>query len=413
MRISRPGDIMRAAAVAATLAATPLSAQQVDPYPGTLDWGTGLIDIPVAWVSPNSGDVWVTASGKTIPSVPNPSSQNFATRWNTNLSVDTHWWGRVSVGASAYSQNPEWGFFGQALLLKNDQFGPLPAIAVGARNIGPYNHEERFLIGHDIALDSSGKYVEVTSTPLFKKFHTAPTLYAVATKEFALSSVNGRLPSAFLSLSVGWGDGIFSQDAGLGAAYNRHGQIAKGLFLGGRFTAHPSLNTTLMLLAENNGWDWNAGLVGDWRGLQAGLYGTELEEGTTRRPDSFLIYNYAKLNFRLGYSGNIMDISRGVILRSRITELTREQQRLRLEIAEREHRIAGLEVALRKAQAGELAEIAQRRQAMEQQIQQERDAINRAMQRLQQLQQGKTPPPSNPPANPPATPPSTSTPSLY
>jgi hypothetical protein len=42
-------------------------------------------------------------------------------------------------------------------------------------------------------------------------------------------------------------------------------------------------------------------------------------------------------------------------------------------------------VALRRAQAGELAEIARRRQELEQQIQEEREAIRRATERLEQL----------------------------
>ena len=119
------------------------------------------------------------------------------------------------------------------------------------------------------------------------------------------------------------------------------------------------------------------------------------------------MYNYAKLNVSLGYSGNIIDISRGVLLRTRITDLEREQQRLRQEIAARERRIRGLEVTLREAQAGELREIARRRTELEQQIQQERDAIRRAMERLEQLERGQRPPtpPANPPANPPAQPP--------
>jgi hypothetical protein len=165
------------------------------------------------------------------------------------------------------------------------------------------------------------------------------------------------------------------------------------------------------VLGENDGWDWNAGALFDWRGIMVGVYGTELEEGSTRDPNSFLIYNYRKWNASLGYRGNVFDIAHGVILRTRITDLTREQQRLRLEIALRERRIRGLEVALRKAQAGELADIARRRQEMERQVQEERDAIRRAEERLRQIQEGQQPPaqPTPPPAQqPPAssTPPS-------
>jgi hypothetical protein len=157
-------------------------------------------------------------------------------------------------------------------------------------------------------------------------------------------------------------------------------------------------------MAENDGWDWNAGLVGDWRGITLGIYGTELEEGS-RDPGKCSneglcrVYNYAKLNVSLGYSGNINDIRNGVILRSRISELEREQQRLRAEVTSRERRIAALETSLRRAQAGELAEIARRRQELEGQIQEEREAIRRATERLEELERTRQPPP--PPANPP------------
>ena len=392
-------------AIVATLAVAPVAHAQEgnEPYPATLHYGTGLINTPVAWVSPMSGDGWFNISGKRIQYY-GPADATFATQFNTNVSLDTHWAGRFSIGVSAYSQNPEWGFFGQALLLKNNQVGFLPGIAVGVRNLGPYEHEERFLIGHDIKLnEATGEYEEVVVNENFK---TSPTFYGVATKDFALSSMNARLPATRMSLSVGYGNGIFSDDGEGGAAYNEKGTIASGLFLGTRVVTHPTLNTTVTVLAENDAWDWNAGVVFNWRGLSAALYGTELEEGG-RENENGQIYNYTKINFALGYSGNIFDIARGVILRTRITDLTREQQRLRMDIAARNRRIAGLEVTLRQAQAGELTDIARRRAELEQQINEDREAIRRATERLNQIEQtgGRLPPPTTtpPPTSPPPT----------
>ena len=395
-------------AIVATLAVVPTARAQEgnEPYPATLQFGTGLINTPVAWVSPVSGDGWFNISGKRIQYY-GAADATFATQFNTNVSLDTHWAGRFSIGVSAYSQNPEWGFFGQAVLLKDNQVSFLPGIAVGVRNLGPYEHEERFLIGHDIQLnEATGEYEEVVGDEDFK---TSPTFYGVATKDFALSSMNARLPATRMSLSVGYGNGLFSDDGGNGVGYNEKGTIASGLFLGTRIVTHPSLNSTVTVLAENDGWDWNAGVVMNWRGLSAALYGTELEEGGRENEDAPQIYNYTKLNFALGYSGNIFDIARGVILRTRITDLTREQQRLRMDIAARNRRIAGLEVTLRQAQAGELSDIARRRAELEQQINEDREAIRRATQRLEEIERGgtrpppTTPPPSNPP--PPQPPP--------
>jgi hypothetical protein len=401
MRMMPPGGAAKIAGalVAALALSTAVDAQQRDPYPATLHFGTGLINIPTAWVSPRNSDIWIQTSGKVIEHFVDPSEMNLSTRWNSNISIDTHWLGRFSVGVSAYSQNPEWGFFGQVLLIKPDQFPNVPSVALGVRNIGKYDHEDRLLVGHDIRLDPTDSTYTDEVAVFYDGFSTSPTLYGVATQEFGI----GEMWSG--SLSLGYGNGLFSDDGGLGDDYNLKGQLAEGLFFGGRVVARPSLNTSITLLAENDGWDWNAGVIGDWRGITLGIYGTELEEGS-RDPSKCAneglcrIYNYAKLNVSLGYSGNIIDISRGVLLRSRISELEREQQRLRSEIASRERRIAGLETALRRAQAGELADIARRRQELEQQIQEEREAIRRATERLEQLERQRQPPPPTP-ANPP------------
>jgi hypothetical protein len=400
-----------AVACGAASVASPARAQQVEPYPQTLQFGAGYINTPAAWVSRRTADSWLTLSAKDLPSFGDRSQNSLASRLNSNLALDTHWGGRVSIGASLYSQNPEWGAFGQALLIRDGDLGFLPALAVGARNVGRYEHEDRFLIGHDIALDSSGAYDEIV-VERYENFDTSPTLYAVLTKDIPLSaySEGGRTS---VSVSVGYGNGLFREDGGLGDQYNNSGTIARGLFLGSRLVMHPSANTAITLLAENDGWDWNAGVVAEWRGVTAGIYGTELEAGgRDGTAEGFNVYNYTKVNFAIGYSGNVRDISRGVVLRSRITELTREQQRLRAEIGSRERRIRRLETELADARRGELARLEERRVQLEMEVQAERDAIRRASERLRELEQGgqvrpaPARPPTQPPSQPPAGPPS-------
>lgn len=391
MRTMRSGAALVFGALAASVLVAPgLVAQQGVAYPGTLHFGSGLINIPVAWVSPTNADLYVTTSAKQILHAPDEGGMSFANKWNTNLSIDTHWLGRFSIGAAAYSQNPEWGFFGQVLLLKDGQFPFIPGVAVGVRNLGKYDHEDRLLVGHDIELGPDGEYEEVTSS-FADGFNTSPTFYGVATKGFAIGA-------AMASLSVGWGNGLFKDDGGLGENYNRKGTVAEGLFFGGSVAFTPSTSTTITVLAENDGWDYNAGIVLDWRGVYVGAYATEIEEGgkSASKGSLWRVFNYTKPNVVLGYRGNIIDISRGALLRTRVTELEREQSRLRNEITQRERRIAQLESQLRRAQAGELAEVAKRREALEQQIQEEREAIRRAEERLRQLQEGQRPP-SNPP----------------
>ncbi len=407
MRALRPGTLITGALSALILCAARAGAQGLDPFPITLYYGSGLVTTPVAWVAPVNADIRIASTGKRLPYYVDPDAHNFATRWNTNLAVETHWLGRFTLGASLYSQNPEYGFFGRLLLLRDGDLPFLPAVAIGVRNLGQYDNEDRFKVGHDIVLvdTTGGQGWEEEVSANYRGFSTAPTFYAVATKSFEFAAAAGGTGLAGLSVNVGWGNGLFEDDAGLGELYNQSGTLARGLFLGTRLTMHPTLNTTIHAVAENDAWDWNAGVVGDWRGLSLGVYATEIEEGS--REDSSLpslgnVYNYTKWNVSLGYSGNIIDISRGVILRTTITELTREAQRLRMEIAERERHIAALEVTLRRAQAGELADIDQRRRELEAQIQQEQDEIRRATERLREIETRQQPPPPRVP--PPSTP---------
>jgi hypothetical protein len=352
-----------------------------DPYPASLDFGTGLIDIPVAWVSPNSSDFWLSYGAKRIPS-PKVDNGSAFSYWNGNVALDTHWLNRFDAGVSVYSNNPEWGLFGQVVLLHDGDLASfLPAIAIGARNVGPDTHEERFLIGTDVTVDSLGHQHEITPF-YFKGFHTSPTLYGVATKTLtfhtpALSSI---------SLTIGGGDGLFSQTGGLGAEYNSSGTVVKGMFFGARTVSHPTTNTTISLVGENNGFDYNAGVVGGWRGLSLGVYASELEDGTARSASALYIYNYRKWNVSFSYSGNFAQVAHGHWLRTQISELEREQQILRADIGQREETIKRLQVRLGKLQGGDLGDVSKERQRIEQELEAERQAIERANERLKQLQ---------------------------
>jgi hypothetical protein len=346
-----------------------------------MQFGTGLINAPTAWISPSTADFWIDYSGQRIPSTNQPLS--FAHGWNGNGAIETQWLGRFSLGFSLYSNNPEYGFFGSLLALKDGQFSPLlPAIAVGFRNLGPFDHEDRFLIGHDVTVDTVGNTHGFTPS-YFSHFHTSPTLYIVATK-----SINFT-PLFSASLTLGGGDGLFSDDGGLGAIYDRHGQTVKGMFFGTQLQFHPTSVASISLVAENDAWNYNAGIRGEFHGIGFGIYGTELEEGSNKRPSDFLIYNYAKANFVVYYHANFRDVGRGVFLRSEITQLEHEQTELKAEMARRERRIHDLQVSLGKLQGSALSDVERQRQELEAQLKEEQDQIRRANERLQQLQGGK------------------------
>ncbi|HET7585522.1 MAG TPA: hypothetical protein VFK13_11480 [Gemmatimonadaceae bacterium] len=377
MRALRPA--LGVLAVAAAALAGPRSALAQVPatpaYPATLHFGTGLVTIPVAWVSPESGDLWANASGTLISSA-NTAALDIANDVNVNGAIDTHWMGRFSAGVALYSANFDFGFFGQALLLRDGEAPGLPSVAVGVRNLGNSEHADRHLLAED----------QKGAAAFARDLDTRPTLYAVATKEIRGERMSG-------SLSVGYGNGLFKDDGDLDSLYNDKGQIAEGLFLGGRLAIAASPTTTVTLLAENNGFDWNAGLVASWHGVSVGIYGLELEEGGKESSALGALYNYTKFAFTVGYSANLQRLVHGSTLRSEVADLEREQERLRGEIAQRERRVAELQRSLQDTQSGQLAEAQKRRAELEKQLREERDAIQRAEERLRALERPPAPPP--------------------
>src|SRR5687768_3416337 len=125
----------------AALVASEAGAQQE--FPQTLYWGSGLIDIPVAWVSPLTGDFAINYSGKRFEVDPTLTKLNYSDRMNSQLTISAALFGRVEGGIAWFSSNPEYGFFARGLLLREEDLEAvggivrwLPALAVGARNIG-------------------------------------------------------------------------------------------------------------------------------------------------------------------------------------------------------------------------------------------------------------------------------------
>ena len=79
-------------------------------------------------------------------------------------------------------------------------------------------------------------------------------VYGVATEAFSLTDIRPNWADVDLSLTVGYGNGLFSDDGGLPVDAVREARNG-GLFYGGKvdFNATPNLGVTLM--AENNAWD--------------------------------------------------------------------------------------------------------------------------------------------------------------
>lgn len=396
-------SVPRSARIALLLAtaaaiALPGVAKAQETYPQTMYWGAGLIDIPVAWVSPVTGDFAMNFSGKTFHGAKASPGFSILNGLNTNGSISFSFFGRLETGLSIYSDNPEWGLFAQGLLLNEEDFRPksglvrwVPSIAVGIRNVGPYDHIDRFTAGYNLFPGTEanpGKQHEADS--LHQGFSTGNSVYGVATKSFALSELNPSWGKTTVSLTVGYGNGLFKNDGGLGAAYASNSW--SGAFGGVKVDFYPTLHSTLSFMAENNAWDYDVGAAYEWHGLRAGAYWTEL--GASRADTisaASKLYGYSKFSFTLGWQNNVLALLRGHALDRRVAELERQRQLLTTEITARQQRIASLELEINRYQAQNLLELEQRRAQAEQELRSEREALERLEGRLHKLEQDAPP----------------------
>ena len=397
--------IRRLTILGALLAAASARVEAQDEYPQTLYWGSGLIDIPVAWISPLSGDFALNYSGKSFKDDPTRTKINYSNALNSNLVFSMSYGGRVEGGVSWFSSNPEYGFFVRGLLMDENQFRErgtfarwlVPSIALGARNIGSYDQVDRFGIGYDL-LPPDGDNPNAThrADTLHEEFNTGPSFYGVATKSFSLADIRPNWADISFGVTAGYGNGLFSDHGEIPRA-----QYAKnatgGLFYGVKTDFAPGPNMTLSLMAENNAWDFNVGGSLAYRGLRAGLYFTELGAGSAE-PDSANLtttyYNYNKVAFTIAWQSNIFALLRGDFLQNKAAELERRRQGLLAQITERQRRIAALELEINRYEAQNLLELEQRRAQAEAELRLEREALRRLEERLRRVeQQNPTPRP--------------------
>jgi hypothetical protein len=380
------------AGLALGIAPLTTAAAQQD-YPQTLYWGSGLIDIPVAWVSPLGGDFALNYSAKRFRVDPVVTKINYDDRMNSQFTLSGAALGRLEGGVAFYSSNPEYGFFIRGVLVSEEDLklrgGALewfPALAVGMRNLGKYSHIDRFGVGYAL-LPPTPEDPDSRHEPdsLHLGFDTAPTLYVVATKSMVLNQFHGM----GLSLTLGAGNGLFSDDGGLGASYAKN--ATGGFFYGAmaEFPVTPDFRVNVM--AENNAWDFNLGASAVWRGLRAGFYVTELGAGSSENASSGLAperyYNYRKIAFTLGWQSNVLALVQGDFLQKRADRLAHEREQLLADINDRQRRVAALQSELDRYEAQNLLELEQRRAAVETQLRQEKDTLRRLEDRLKRLEQ--------------------------
>ncbi len=383
----RPSPCLRRALALALLVApaATLGGQNVPSsltaYAPTLTFGTGLINAPAAWVSPSHGDIWVSTSARgfnqgTLSPRPNGSI------WDLTLTADAHLFGRLSVGGSIYGTNNQQVGAHAALLLyrQHPDVKWLPSLAVGVRNVGASARQDRYVTGVKRVVD----VLPASQRGAKAIIDGSPTVYGVVTREFSWDG-------GALGLTAGFGTGLFRNDGGMDTVYNRNGTLAEGIFVGSRLALPLSRTSTMSLLVENDGWDWNAGVVFTSGPLTIGLMATELEE-TKGIPDNEPLANWTKTNLIFGYTGSIPEIIRGSRQRAEAVELELEARRLRREVAQRDVRMRELNAQIARARLRADAEALAQRAALEKALEQEREAAKRAADRLQQVKPGTKPP---------------------
>ena len=369
-------------------------------YPQTLYWGAGLMDIPVAWVAPVSGDFALAFSGQTFHSAVASPQLAALDGFNTNGALSLSLWSRVELGFSIYSNNPEWGFFANGLILNEEHYRVktgashwIPSFAIGVRNVGPYTHVDRYTIGYELFPAASGSGSAVIHEPdsLHQNFKTGGTVYGVVTKSFTMNEVKDGWGKTNLSVSLGYGNGLFSNDGGLGKAYST--QSTGGIFGGFKVDLYPSPSTVLSFMLEQNAWQWNVGGSFNWRGIRTGLYWMNVAPGAADTGVAGQLYNYSKIAFTVSWQSNVLGVVQGDFLEQQEQQLSGQVQSLQKEIAARQQRIAGLELEIQRYEAQNLLEIEQRRSAAEQALRQEKDALRQLEDRLQKLEQNAPPKP--------------------
>jgi len=345
-------------------------------FASTLQWDAGLINIPAAYVAPLSGDLALNFSRVSLDSTRSASlTGGKAAAYNFSASVAL--WSRVEAGVSVFSGDLKSGLFAKVLLW--DQTDGIwrsgfmhwaPSVAIGIRNLGSEKD-----------LDRTG------TTEPGSALNTSPTLYGVLTRTFVLKAGEeaGARPKAQFSLTAGFGNGLFKDDAGLKKDYAK--SATGGAFGGGQLQFLIGDYSTISFLAEHDAWDVNAGIQFDLRGIRASAYINELGAGSGGTSK----LGYQKVAFSLGWQTNFQALVRGNRMEQRAAEYEQQASALRSQIAAGEARVKALDDQLKALQASTTAERGTERAALEARLREEQAALRRLQELLKANEATKKP----------------------
>ena len=284
------------AALAFLVSGQAATAQDVR-MPSTLRYGSGLLDIPVAWVLPHMA-ITGTYSGFSLSVdeaiiVKNDGTQldskkgDAFSKWVSDASVAIGLFNRVEVGASIQHFDSEenggnmLGGFARISLLpaSMERF----ALAAGARFVtspsygadSDYGDAQPGRLGYpDYRLLKSPANQEVEGMSSNLSPYVVATAHAMGSE------------SMDVTLTGGWGMGMFSSGGDLDF-YSSTG--TGGIFGGAALHFHMGGGRLLNVMAELNGFDVNAGLQVDLGNIRVGgfMHGLTGDGGSTYRSQKF------------------------------------------------------------------------------------------------------------------------------
>jgi hypothetical protein len=219
----------------------------------------------------------------------------------------------------------------------------------------------------------------------------------VATKSLLLGSGAPGLGTVGLSFTVGYGNGLFSNHGSI-PVQDYASVHTGGLFFGVNANVHPTVNTLVTIMAENDAWDDNIAAAFTYRGLRAEIALIDVGARTPVAVAGGLgnraaaVYNYTKAAFSIGWQGNVLGVLRGDLLASRVAQLRARRKRLAAELARHEARITQLKSEIASYESQSQQDLDARRAQVEDEIraeQAELDRLNNEVRRIEQQSGGK------------------------
>ena len=297
-------------ALAAFFVVAPDGSAQTTQMPSTLRYGSGILDVPVATVLPHSTFV-ATYSGfginidQTLLLRRNGEVRRRGdayNKWLSDMSFTLGLFDRVEVGTTIQHFDDEanggniLGAFGRISLLPSTSENV--KLAVGARYLSSPSFGAGWVDDLQPPRFGHPDYRTRQAQGQGDEFNSNLSPYAVGTAILPTSD------ASFVSLTLGWGAGLFSAGGDLDFYAQRS---SGGVFAGSTVHVGMADGRGLNLMAEFNGFDVNAGVQMDFSGVRVGAFSLSLagDGHTTFRTRKLgVLASFALCPGRMGLCGD-------------------------------------------------------------------------------------------------------------